>query len=424
MKKVLVLVFLSLKLCNTGFAESYYFKECKINEKIFTSYSINLSKSEVQVSIKKNDELVQELTDKIQLVTKDQITSKIIKSASGKDNYFQYYLNANSKSVTKQIYKKEGGFYKLSGPIRQSYCSDVKADWDKNKNENKKISKNQELISETQKKLLKKQSSLTKCQGGTHDKWTNCQGAYIAQDGIKYIGQFKDGKILEGTAIYPGGAKYIGKFNLNKPNGQGTFLYSDGSKHFGEWKDGKGHGQGIKTWQDGKEYAGAFKNDKPHGEGTFKYPDGSKYVGEHKDGKRHGQGTLTYSDGRTYIGQFVANLEHGKGLCMNQDGLSIDCKILKMENKTDSSGKDRRNISIEAKKWIKLSEYESISGKGKKIINKLENDFDARAFELCSSTSNFNILEKKIILLEIDETPAFGLEPKVQLGIDGVVECE
>ena len=52
------------------------------------------------------DELVQELTDKIQLITKDQIISKIIKSGSGADNYFQYYLNADAKSVTKQIYKK------------------------------------------------------------------------------------------------------------------------------------------------------------------------------------------------------------------------------------------------------------------------------------------------------------------------------
>ena len=424
MKKVLVLVFLSLKLCNAGFAESYYFKECKINEKISVSYSIDLSKSEIQVNIKTNNELVQVLTDKIQLVTKNKITSKIIKSSSDKDSYFQYYLNAVSKSVTKQIYKKVGDFYKLDGPIRQSYCSDVKADWDKNKIENKEISKNQKLISETQKKLLEKQSSLTKCQESTRDKWTDCQGTYTAQNGIKYIGQFKNGKILAGTAIYPGGAKYIGTFKLNKPNGQGTFLYSDGSKHFGEWKDGKGYGQGIKTWQDGREYAGEFKNDKPHGEGTFKYPDGSEYVGEYKDGKRHGQGTLKYSDGGTYIGQFVAGLEHGKGLCVNQEGSSVDCKILKIENKDDSSGKNRRNISIEAKKWVKLNEYESISGKGKKIIDLLEKNFDAKAFELCSSTGNFDILEKRIVLLEIDETPAFGLEPKVKLGIDGVIECE
>ena len=162
--------------------------------------------------------------------------------------------------------------------------------------------------------------------------------------------------------------------------------------------------------------------------GTVTAPDGKwkgdKYVGEYKDGKWHGQGTLKYSDGRTYIGQFVADLEHGKGLCMNQDGSSVDCKILKMGDKSDSSGKNRRDISIEAKKWVKLNEYESISGKGKKIINQLENNFDARAFELCSSTGNFDILEKRIVLLEIDETPAFGLEPKVKLGIDGVIECQ
>ena len=424
MKKVLAIFFLSLMFCNAVFAESYYFKKCKINEKISASYLIDLNKNEIHVNIKPKDGAIQKITDKIELITEDQITSKIIKSGSGKDNYFQYYLNANSKSVTKQVYKKEGGIYKLSGSIRQSLCADVKADWDKNKIEKEEMTKKQKLIAETQKKLLAKQSSLTKCQENAHEEWTDCHGTHIAQDGTKYIGQFKNGKILEGTAVYPGGAKYIGKFKLNKPDGQGTFFYSDGSEHFGEWKDGKGYGQGIKTWEDGREYAGEFKNDKPNGKGTFKYPDGSKYVGEYKDGKRHGQGTLKYHDGRTYIGQFVAGLEHGKGFCMDQDGSSVDCKILKMENKTSSSEKNRRKISIEAKKWVKINEYESSSGKGKKIIDQLERDFDTKALELCRSNKNFNILEKRINILEMDETPAFGLEAKVRLGIDGVVECK
>ena len=37
---------------------------------------------------------------------------------------------------------------------------------------------------------------------------------------------------------------------------------------------------------------------------------------------------------------------------------------------------------------------------------------------------NFNILEKRIDVLEIDETPAFGLEPKIKMGVNGVVECK
>ena len=31
---------------------------------------------------------------------------------------------------------------------------------------------------------------------------------------------------------------------------------------------------------------------------------------------------------------------------------------------------------------------------------------------------------KKIIVVEMDETPAFGLETVVKIGIDGVVECK
>ena len=33
-------------------------------------------------------------------------------------------------------------------------------------------------------------------------------------------------------------------------------------------------------------------------------------------------------------------------------------------------------------------------------------------------------LEKKIVIVEMDETPAFGLETVVKIGIDGVVECK
>ena len=95
-----------------------------------------------------------------------------------------------------------------------------------------------------------------------------------------------------------------------------------------------------------------------------------------------------------------------------------------MENRDDSTGKNRRNISIEAKKWVKISEYETASGTGKKIMDKLKNDFDLKAFELCAPTGNFDILEKRIENLEIDETPAIGLEPKIKMGISGVVECK
>ena len=35
----------------------------------------------------------------------------------------------------------------------------------------------------------------------------------------------------------------------------------------------------------------------------------------------------------------------------------------------------------------------------------------------------YEILDKKIEILDIDETPAYGLETKLLLGINGAVEC-
>ena len=56
-------------------------------------------------------------------------------------------------------------------------------------------------------------------------------------------------------------------------------------------------------------------------------------------------------------------------------------------------------------------------------MDQLENEFSAKAIELCSLFGNFNVLEKRIEILEIDETPAFGIEPKIKIGVNGVVEC-
>ena len=56
-------------------------------------------------------------------------------------------------------------------------------------------------------------------------------------------------------------------------------------------------------------------------------------------------------------------------------------------------------------------------------MDKLKMDFEAKAFELCASKGKYNVLKKGIEVLEIDETPAYGLETKVKLGINGIVEC-
>ena len=43
--------------------------------------------------------------------------------------------------------------------------------------------------------------------------------------------------------------------------------------------------------------------------------------------------------------------------------------------------------------------------------------------ELCASTGNFKVLRKKLEVLDLDDTPAYGLETKLKVGINGVIEC-
>ena len=97
MNKVILTLFLCLIFCNIGFAESYYFKECKLTQTLTGNYVIDFDKNLIKVSLKGADGSYQELTDKIKLIDKDQIISEKIQSGTSKDSYFVYYLDAKSR---------------------------------------------------------------------------------------------------------------------------------------------------------------------------------------------------------------------------------------------------------------------------------------------------------------------------------------
>ena len=52
MKKTLAILLLGLFFSNTVFAESYYFKKCKLTEVIYGNYLIDFNKSTVDVILK------------------------------------------------------------------------------------------------------------------------------------------------------------------------------------------------------------------------------------------------------------------------------------------------------------------------------------------------------------------------------------
>ena len=107
-----------------------------------------------------------------------------------------------------------------------------------------------------------------------------------------------------------------------------------------------------------------------------------------------------------------------------QAELESEKKRKKLEEKKKKTleeskkNKNKHSILIAAKEWIKFSEFTTTSGENLKI------DFDKKASELCTLTGNFDIIEQKVKVIEIDETPAFGLEAVIKLGINGVIECK
>ena len=144
------------------------------------------------------------------------------------------------------------------------------------------------------------------------------KGTRIKPNGIKYIGEWKDGGYDgNGTLTYPNGTKYIGEFKGRDFNGNGTMTYSDGHKYSGEFVDGAFNGNGTLTFPDKSVLEGKFKDGKTHGYGVYTDPKKEVYEGYFEKGKQNGEGTLKQLKGDKvygiYNGTFKDSLFHGKG---------------------------------------------------------------------------------------------------------------
>jgi len=106
MKKALIISLLGFLFNTTSFAESYFFKGCKISNAVIGNYVINLKENVIEVQLISEDGIVQNFSDEIKLIEKNKIVSEKIKSRKDNDLYYQYFLNSKSKSVIKLEYKK------------------------------------------------------------------------------------------------------------------------------------------------------------------------------------------------------------------------------------------------------------------------------------------------------------------------------
>ena len=79
------------------------------------------------------------------------------------------------------------------------------------------------------------------CPGDYPSKmWTDCIGFEVLENGDKYIGGYKDGKLHgHGTYKFTNGATYVGDFRANMRTGQGIFSFADGRVLRGRFENDK-----------------------------------------------------------------------------------------------------------------------------------------------------------------------------------------
>ncbi len=164
------------------------------------------------------------------------------------------------------------------------------------------------------------------------------------ENGIKFIGELKDGQPISGTVSYPDGNKgnldkanntisfdngdvYTGDIDYLCRHGEGVMVYANGDRYEGEWKDDVINGVGTMYFANGDVYTGSFKDGVTHGTGklVIKATDtkeGVTYEGEYENGLCHGQGTCIWDNGTIYTGGYVNGAREGYGELEMSDGES------------------------------------------------------------------------------------------------------
>ena len=61
-------------------------------------------------------------------------------------------------------------------------------------------------------------------------------GTYVFNEtGMKYVGAFKNGQLVQGKWLYPNGSYFQGNFDNNKPKGKGTWHFANGNAVAGDY---------------------------------------------------------------------------------------------------------------------------------------------------------------------------------------------
>ena len=128
-------------------------------------------------------------------------------------------------------------------------------------------------------------------------------------------------------------SRYLGQINTKNGNleGKGIFIWNNGMKYIGNWKEGNMNGEGALYDKDNKLiFEGNYSNNKKCGKGKFIIKDKEYYEGEFFDDKMEGKGTYYYQNGDKWEGYFKNNMKNGVGIMTYHN--SKDVFLFEFEN--------------------------------------------------------------------------------------------
>ena len=189
----------------------------------------------------------------------------------------------------------------------------------------------------------------------------------------------KSNKNLKWDYVTSKDGKYIGQINTQTGNleGKGVFIWNNGVKYIGNWKDGNMNGEGVLFDKNNKLiFEGNYYNNKKYGYGKFVIKDNEYYEGEFFDDKMEGKGTYHYGNGDVWEGQFKNNMKNGVGIMTYNN--TNDVFLYEFENDnymgaTPLNPEERayvRNLQQEARKRILENEKQMLAKRQSKLLEE------------------------------------------------------
>ena len=192
--------------------------------------------------------------------------------------------------------------------------------------------------------------------------------------------------------------KYIGQIDATTGNldGKGIFVWNNGMKYLGNWKDGNMNGEGAIYDKDNKViFEGNYLNNKKYGHGIFNVKDKEYYDGDFFDDKMEGKGSYHYENGDTWEGDFKDNKKNGVGILTYNKG--NDIVLYEFENDNYMGATE---LSPDEKKYIQNMQKEERQKllEDNPIIAKRESEFIEERKRKNTIVSGLNKYTKNLFL--------------------------